>query len=231
MVIPSIVQIGFGCTVVFVLFAYLVTFHRVDTYRKKFRHFLLVWLALTGILGIRHFFEDFQTMPPRVPLFIFIFSLSLAALAYWMHKQNALARVQQFHLILFQGFRIPVEILLGMLAQASLLPIEMSFHGRNFDMLIGITALPLAYWVRKKGEKATKNILLAWNILGLLMVSNVVIHGMLSAPYPFQAMKLSMDNFIIGYFPVVWLPVFLVPTAYFFHIISLMNWKARTQSS
>ena len=225
MTIPSIVQIGFGCIVVYVLLAYLVTFHRVETYRKKFRHFLLVWLAATGILGIRHFFEDFRTMPPRIPMFVFIFVISLGALGYWMHKQKSLGRVQQYHLILFQSFRIPVEIMLGILAQDSLLPSEMSFHGRNFDILIGVTAIPLAFWVRKKGEKASKKVLLAWNIAGILLVSNVVVLGMLSAPYPFQALKLSMDNFIIGFFPVIWLPVFLVPTAYFFHIISLLKTK------
>lgn len=223
MVIPSIVQIGFGGVVVFVLFAYLVTFHRAEIYRKKFRYFLLAWLAATGVLGLRHFFEDFQTMPPRIPLFIFIFTISLGALARWLVQQKSLVRIEQFHLLMFQAFRIPVEILLGMLAQAALLPIEMSFRGRNIDILVGLTAIPMAYWVRRKGEKAAKKVLIAWNIAGILIVSNVVIHGILSAPYPFQTLKLGMDNFIIGYFPVIWLPVFLVPTAYFFHAVSLLK--------
>jgi hypothetical protein len=222
-VVPSVVQIGFGCIVVFVLFAYLISFHRIDDYRKKFRHFLLFWLALTGVLGIRHFFEDFKALPPRLPGFVLLFSMALGILGYRFFKTKSFPKIQQVHLVFFQCFRIPVEILLAILAQASLLPTEMTFEGRNFDILIGLSALPLAWWVRKKSPAQTKKVLVAWNIAGLILVSNVMIHGMLSAPTPFQVLKLSLDNFIIGYFPVVWLPLFLVPTAYFFHIVSLLK--------
>jgi hypothetical protein len=222
-VVPSIVQIGFGLLVVFLLLAYLITFHRVDFYRKKFRHFLLVWLGVTGVLGSRHFFEDFHSLPPRIPLFLLLFIMALAVLGIRLLKDHGLARVRQFHLVLFQAFRIPVEILLSQLAMASLLPMEMSFHGRNFDILTGLTALPLAWYVHHKGEAASKKLLIAWNILGLILVSIVMIHGLLSAPYPLQVLKLEVDNFIIGFFPVIWLPLFLVPTAYFFHIVSLLK--------
>lgn len=225
--IPSIVQIGFGLIVVFLLFAYLVLFHRVDIYRRKYRFFLLIWLALTGVLGTRHFFEDFN-LPPRIPLFILGFSVSLVVLGIGLYKENGFSRIQQFHLVLFQGFRIPVEILLAMLAQEALLPHEMSFHGRNFDILIGLSALPLAWYIRRLGETKSgkakaRNILILWNVAGLILLSNVVIHGMLAAPYPFQVLPLEPATFVIGLFPVTWLPLFLVPTAYFFHILSLLK--------
>jgi hypothetical protein len=188
-----------------------------------------VWLALTGILGLNRFFQNFADMPPRIPLFIFLFVLILGFFAYRLMADQALSRVQQVHLVFFQCFRIVVEILLLMLARISMLPKEMSFEGRNFDIVIGLTAIPLAWLISKKGETASRGLLLGWNILGLLLLTNVVMHGILSAPYPFQVLELQPANFIIGYFPMTWLPLFLVPTAYFFHIVSLL--KIRSDGS
>ncbi|RYZ89610.1 MAG: hypothetical protein EOP06_09105 [Proteobacteria bacterium] len=225
--IPALVQVGFGLVVVFMLFAYLVTFHKVPFYSAKFRFVLLVWLAATGVLGTRRFFTDFESMPPRLPLFVLLFSCALFVLGYVIYRSGWLSRLQQFHLVLFQSFRIPVEILLMMLANAQLLPHEMTFQGQNFDIAIGLTALPLAWALYKSrknpGSVVSGTVLMLWNWCGILMLTNVVLHGMLSAPYPFQVLKLEPATYVLGHFPVTWLPLFLVPTAYFFHIISLLK--------
>jgi len=221
--IPSIVQIGFGILVVFMLFSYLFIFQKVSFYVKRFRHFLLVWLAATAILAMNHFFEDFKTLPPRIPLFVFFYALALSYFIFRLFQDKAFARIQQKHLVIFQCFRIGVEVLLSMLAEVSLLPKEMSFHGQNFDIITGITAIAMFFVIQKQGEQKSRKLLIAWNIMGLLLVSSVMIFGMLSAPYPFQIIKSEPANFIVGYFPVIWLPTFLAPTAYFFHIVSLLK--------
>jgi hypothetical protein len=79
----------------------------------------------------------------------------------------------------------------------------------------------MAVWIGRRGEKISRKWILAWNVAGLLLVTNVVVHGMLSVPYPFQVLHLSVDNFVVSQFPVVWLPFFLVPVAYLLHVISI----------
>jgi hypothetical protein len=194
--IPHIVQFGFGILVVLVLLSYAFLFQRVRAY-MFYRRFLLLWLFITGFLGMKKFFEDFSSMPPRVPLFILIFLISLAVFFRFILKENGLSKIQQKYLVLFQVFRLPVEILLAMLAREALLP---------FDIITGITALFMFFYVYKKGEDHSRKALIAWNILGVILLSGVVIRE---------------SNDIMGSFPVTWLPLFLVPTAYFFHFVSL----------
>jgi hypothetical protein len=57
--------------------------------------------------------------------------------------------------------------------------------------------------------------------MGLCLVTAVLAQGMLSIPYPFQLLHLSVPTFIIASFPVVWLLTVLVPIAYLLHIISI----------
>jgi len=218
--IPNIVQFGFGILVVFVLLSYAFIFQRVRAY-MFYRRFLLLWLFITGYLGMKKFFEDFSSMPPRVPLFILMFLVSLAVFFNFILKEQGLAKVQQKFLVLFQVFRLPVEVLLAMLAREALLPKELSLEGRNFDIITGITALFVFFYVHKKGEEQSRKVLIAWNAMGVVLLSGVVIQGIFSTPYPFQIFAFEPANFIMGSFPVTWLPLFLVPTAYFFHFVSL----------
>ncbi len=99
--------------------------------------------------------------------------------------------------------------------------LEMTFHGRNFDIITGITAPLLALLIAKKGELQTRGVTIAWNIMGIILVLIVVIHGMVSAPYSFKPVQLSRDNAYIGFFPMMYLLYVIVPAAFFAHMISL----------
>ncbi|HEY7534188.1 MAG TPA: hypothetical protein VH681_15570, partial [Nitrospiraceae bacterium] len=146
------------------------------------------------------------------------FVVWLACFSSW---SNILIQIPQFYLIALQCFRIPVELLLAALAVQQLLAIEMTFYGRNFDILAGITAVMLAMWLRRQGEDSQRLTILAWNMMGLSLVTAVLVQGILSVPYPFQSLHLSVPTFVIAYFPVVWLLTLLVPIAYFLHLVSI----------
>jgi hypothetical protein len=62
---------------------------------------------------------------------------------------------------------------------------------------------------------------LAWNLMGLGLVTAVLAQGMLSVPYPFQLLHLSVPTSIVAHFPVVWLLTMLVPIAYLLHLVSI----------
>lgn len=179
-----------------------------------------LWLLLTGVLASAGFFRNFVALPPRIPVFVAAEFGALIWLIFFSRWRNELTRIPPRLIVAMQCFRVPVEILLGTLAARHLLPVEMSFHGRNFDVITGITALPLAAWMATHPGRGRK-LLFTWNVMGLCLVTAVVAHGMLSTPYRFQQIHLSVDNYIIGYFPVNWLPMFLVPVAYALHFVSL----------
>jgi hypothetical protein len=178
------------------------------------------WLAMTGALGVGGFFADFASFPPRMPLFVIVQFAGLVWLIFYSPWRKALLAIPQSWLVGFQTFRIGVELALSSLALHWVLPLEMSYHGRNFDILTGLSAPVAVYCLRRYGAGRW---LVAWNLAGLALVTWVVAHGLLSAPYPMQMLHFTVDNAGIAEFPVCWLPFFLVPVAYALHFISLRS--------
>lgn len=96
----------------------------------------------------------------------------------------------------------------------------MTFEGRNFDILSGISA-PFIYYFGFIKYKLSNKILLAWNILCLGLLINIVTNAVLSLPYPFQQFAFSQPNIAILYFPFIWLPAVIVPIVLLSHLASI----------
>jgi hypothetical protein len=184
----------------------------------------MAWLILLGILSIRGFFSDFSRLPPRLlialftPLpFVLIFMRSKAA-------KQVLLRIQPQWVIYLQSFRILVEIALWLLVRNGSLPVQMSFEGRNFDILVGLFAFPVGYYcyVKKSWPPVT---VLVYNIAGLVILLNIVTIAALSLPTPLRVFHNQPDSSLVTTFPFIYLPGLLVPLAYTLHIISLRQWK------
>jgi hypothetical protein len=133
---------------------------------------------------------------------------------------------------LLHVIRIPVEIVLFWLFVHKSVPQIMTFEGRNFDILSGITA-PFIYYFGFIKNKLDKKIILAWNFLCLGLLINIVSIALLSAPFPFQKLAFNQPNIALGYFPFIWLPCCIVPLVLFSHLVSIrqliMNRKIATQ--
>lgn len=209
---------------VFLLLA--VAFMRVGRGLGRMIFVFAAWLILTGVLARVGFFANFQSMPPRLPIFVVIQFVFLTWFVCFSKYRDGLLGIPQTFLIGAQVFRVPVELLLANLAARGLLPVEMSFHGRNFDIVTGASALVAAFLVWRRGEWVSRRLILAWNAMGLVLVTIVVAHGLLSVPYPFQVLHLSVDNRAVAEFPAIWLPLFLVPVAYLLHFASIAKaWR------
>jgi hypothetical protein len=116
--------------------------------------------------------------------------------------------------------RIPVELILYWLSLQKAVPALMTFEGRNFDILAGITAPAMALFFCS-GSKTHNRILLAWNIVSLLLLLNIVGNALFSAPGPLQRFAFDQPNIAILYFPFNWLPVFIVPVVLFGHLVAI----------
>ena len=104
-------------------------------------------------------------------------------------------------------------------------PPQMSFEGRNFDILTGLTALPAA-WAYARFPAYRGRIALGWNLFGLVLLLNIVTVAILSMPTPWQ--MLQPANTFVTRPPFIWLPALLVPFAYTGHFFALRQlWLQR----
>ena len=187
---------------------------------------LVGWLALTAVLAERGFFEDFQSMPPHLLLGVGPPLLTLLALTVSPRVMPLLAAVPPAWLVAAQTFRIPVEIVLWRLAVTGVIPELLSFHGRNVDILVGLTAPVVAYacFVRRAWPA---RVAVWWNWAGIVILLNVVVLVQLSAPTPWRLFETDPPATFIGDWPYIWLPAFLVPLAWLLHALSLRQLRSR----
>jgi len=181
---------------------------------------LFGWLTLAAVLAMAGILENFQTMPPRVALVVV--PAVLVGLIAALHPASGpvLDRTSGLWLVGFQAFRVPMELILWRLAAAEVIPVSMTFEGRNFDILVGLTA-PLVAWLAFAKKWASPGPVIFWNVFGLALLGNVVAIGVFSAPTTFRRFFDGPPNEMIAYFPFVWLVSFVVPLAMAGHVASI----------
>ena len=190
--------------------------------KKKTRKLTLLiffWLIFLARISNMHFFHDWSAMPPRIalaglPPLVFVIYMVASG-----RMNTVLAIIPQHWLILIQSFRIVMEFILLFLFLDSIIPVQMTFEGKNFDILSGITALIVAHFVYR--NKVSNNIIIAWNVFGLLLLLNIFVIAILSTPLPIRVFMNEPANTVVAYFPFVWLPGFVVPVAYTMHFLSI----------
>jgi hypothetical protein len=181
---------------------------------------LVAWLALTGILAIRGFFAEFASVPPRILPALLVPLIGGCLVLRSPGARALLARTRPQGPIYLQSFRIVMEIILWLLFVQHRAPAIMTFEGRNVDILVGLTAIPVGYlcFVRKAWPA---RVALWWNVAGILILLNVVVHAQLSTPSPFRVFVTDPPVTFIAQWPYIWLPGFLVPLAWLGHVASI----------
>jgi len=173
---------------------------------------------LISILALLGVFADFTTVPPHLPFALIFPFFVLIFFLRFKHLDSILAHTPPQWLLNIQFFRFFVEILLWFLFLAHALPERMTFEGYNFDILAGITGPIFAYLCFAK-QQHRKWLAIIWNVVGLLLLLNIVSIALMTMPTPLQVFE--EDNTIIGTFPLAFLPTILVPIAYYMHVLSL----------
>lgn len=187
---------------------------------------LLGWLALTGIAGWFGLVGDFHRVPPPM-LGLLLASVVLAAVAAWSASgTRLLAKAGIVWLIGMQAFRILVEMFLDWGHRVDLVPIQMTFEGRNWDIVSGLSAAGVAWLASRK--QAPRWLILAWNCVGVALLLNIVAIAILSVPTPLRRFHNEPANTFIAYFPYIWLPAFLVQLALFGHLL-VFRWLRQAQ--
>jgi hypothetical protein len=180
---------------------------------------LLVYLAIPGILAWRGALDRYDPLPAPALLLLLALSLLTVSLVLFSPVGARLAAgVGLGAVVALQAFRIPVELMLHRLYAEGAVPVQMTYSGRNFDIISGITGLILGGWLLS-GRTVPRAVVLAWNTLGLALLVNIVGVAVLSTPAPFRRFLEDPANLVPSTFPYVWLPSFLVQVALGSHLL------------
>lgn len=181
------------------------------------RRTLLTAIAVLGYLGLLAVppltgVMEARTLP-ALPLFMA--ASLLPALAYGLSRRGAelAAGVPLVALVAFQGFRLPLELVLHAWGDQGTIPMTMTWSGQNFDVVSGVLALvcaPLASRWRAAGWIA--------NLVGIALLVNVGRVVVLSSPLPF-AWDVEPPLLLGLYLPYAWIASVCVGGALLGHVV------------
>ncbi len=175
-----------------------------------------VWMTATWRAAESGVLRLWDATPPPFALLVVGILGVTAVLACTAYGRRLALGLPLWVLIGIQGFRLPLELAMHAMYERGVMPEQMSYSGRNFDIVTGITALMVA-WLVFSG-RVGRRVVLTWNVLGLLLVLNVVTVGILSTPR-FRLFGDDRVNVFITYPPFVWLPAVMVLAALAGHLI------------
>lgn len=187
---------------------------------------LLAWLLFQGVVAGSSFYTVTMGFPPRLGLLLWPPLLLIAGLFFTAAGRRYLDDLRLETLTLLHVMRVPVELVLFGLFLHRAVPQLMTFEGRNYDILAGLSA-PVIYYVALRKKWLGTTGLVLWNILCLGLLANIVTTALLSAPSPFQRLAFEQPNVAILHFPFVWLPACVVPIVLLAHLAAL--WQLLTK--
>ena len=139
--------------------------------------------------------------------------VGMVALAF-SRVGDRLLRLPLAVLVGAQSFRVVVEGLLAGAYRAGTVPVEMTWHGLNLDVVTGLTAAALGLWLWQGSPP--RWVVGAWNALGLALLAVVVTVAALSA---FGVLPTEPRVALPVSWPGVWLPAWLVQLALLGHVL------------
>jgi hypothetical protein len=212
--IPAVFIVTTICAVIFLFVA--AKFSRITLF------VVIALLLLQALLSLRGFYLVTNSNPPRLlfllipPLVLIVFLFSTVNGKKFIHSLSLPA------LTILHVVRIPVEIVLFWLYLHKSVPQLMTFEGRNWDLLSGLSA-PFIYYFGMVKKRLSRKLIIGWNIVCIALLLNIVVNAALSAPVPFQQFAFDQPNIAVLYFPFVWLPGFIVPLVLFAHLAAIQK--------
>lgn len=179
------------------------------------------WLALQAAVSLTGFYHNDFSLPPRFVLLAGPPLIFLAALFFTRRGKKILDSLDLKTLTWLHFIRVPVEICLLWLYREGQIPVEMTFEGRNFDVVSGLTA-PLMIWLAfPSNGPPRRGLLLVWNFVCLGLLINIVGTAVAASPYFAERFHFETVNIGVLYFPFIWLPCLIVPVVLLAHAAAI----------
>jgi hypothetical protein len=176
----------------------------------------VVWMTLTWVAANSGILQNWEAAPPPFALLI----LGVIAISLMLPFSAVGTRIAQhtplWALVGIQAFRLPLEVAMHALVARGIMPEQMSYSGRNFDIVTGATAIVVA--ALAKAGYGGRPLVAMWNVVGLVLLINVMTVAIMSTP---QIRLFGDDRVVtfVTYTPFVWLPAVMVLAALAGHIL------------
>lgn len=172
----------------------------------------MAWLTVTGLPTILGLVSPTGPILPQVINGVFL----VGAIAFALSPGGGrIARaVPLWALVGFQGFRLPLELVLHRWVEAGTAPAQMTWSGQNPDIVTGIVALAAIPLIQRWRS-------FAWipTAIGLVLLLNIGRIVVTSLPGPMQRFPEALT--LPFHFPHVWIGSVCVVAALVAHILAI----------
>ncbi|MEM6991878.1 MAG: hypothetical protein AAF721_15325 [Myxococcota bacterium] len=183
-----------------------------------------VWLGITAAASASGFLSK-QSVPPPVMLF-FVASMGVALWVALSHVGHRLASaVPIAGLVAIHGFRLPLELVLHEWHAQGVLPLQMTYSGRNFDIVTGVLAVVVGAWLWRAAPSAerARKVVFGFNVIGLALLVTVASIAVTSTPGPLRQFTNDPPVLLAMHFPYGWIVPFCVGAALTGHVV-IFRW-------
>ncbi len=188
----------------------------------------VVFLAVTFAIARAGLLSRFDTLPPPLMRLLGPTMIAVVVLAFGRAGGRLARTLPLAALVGFHGFRVLVELVLFSLHRDGVVPPQMTFAGLNYDVVTGLTALPVAFLYAR--GTVGRGAVLAWNVMGTGLLFTIITIAMLSVPGPLRVFMNEPANRIVATAPFIWLPEVLVAAALFGHLVIFRSLAAAPRS-
>ena len=189
-------------------------------YRARFIVGFGGWVVFATVLGVSGILANPALRPPAI-LYVFIPTFVLVAFLARSRAGAVIASSIPVAVLMgAESLRIIVELFLERLWHAGQLPKMLTFHGANFDILVGISAPVVAVLYARHAIDARAA--LVWNVVGIVSLANVVARNVLISP-AVHLISTEVPNAAIGSFPYSFIPTLIVPLALVLHVLAIRS--------
>lgn len=191
---------------------------------------VLAWLVLTAAASASGVLERSGPPPPAM---LFMAGCNLVAVVVACSRLGArwVDGLPVAALVGFHAFRLPLELVLHRWYEEGTLPVQMTYAGRNFDIVTGILAVVVGLWLwrGRPSPAATRVAVGLFTLVGLGLLLTVATIAVLSSPFPFRVFTNEPAVVLVFHVPYVWILPMCVAPALAGHILGL-RWLLRTRA-
>lgn len=184
--------------------------------------FAAIWLGLTALAPA----SGLVGAAPAAMMAFFVGSNAFGLGVALSRAGRWLANLPLAALVGFHAFRLPLEIILHRWALQGSIPIDMSWSGRNYDVVTGLAAVVACGWlVARPGDRFVAG---GFTALGLGLLLNVARVALSCAPV---ALPIHVDCdpplLLALHAPYAWIVSVCVAGALCAHVVALRSLASR----
>lgn len=191
--------------------------------RRAFRSIatlLVGWYVATLLLAWLEFYRGTTTRIPTIEIGLLVPIILGVLLAWrWELLRRVIEVVPQEWIVGVQLYRAMGLVFLVLLG-AGRLPGLFAWPAGVGDIIVGVLA-PFVGMAYARNPNSAAGLVRAWNWFGIVDLIVAVGTGFLTSPSPLQMLSFDAPNDLISAFPLVMVPVFLVPLSILLHLASL----------